>query len=272
MEIFLWVLTLIAGAVAGVIATRTSDRWFRPLGDYELWVDYTATPLFVELPYVAATGLTYSIDSTTLEQPYQVRLWVWRAGSKDVRADAFTGDLVVKLGVPLVPSSMRSDEHTSGAEVGLYVEDGQATFRMRPSLVRPDFVARYDFVSDGRPQFQTHNPVADLKVSSFYAETKDENKARSILAGVGALLLVGGFLGMIALFVLGIIFGPQVVLYLPVTLLATFVGIGCLASSAEAVPRRARLARKILRSRVAGRVLSGSQVEHHADIFVLRER
>ncbi|MBF4592372.1 hypothetical protein ITJ58_01240 [Curtobacterium flaccumfaciens] len=266
----LWVVSLvisgIVGAVISIALQRTSDRWWRPLGDYELWIDYTATPLFME----HATDVSYVVDGTPVRRPYRVRLWAWRAGAKDVRADSFSGDFVARLGVPVIPSTVRADEHASGADVHLTVGES-ASWRIEQGIVRSDFFVRYDFISDGLPNVQTHNPVADLRVSSFYDETENQNLRSTVLASIGAVLLAGGLLWIIIGLILSQTIAPGLVPWVFLTMPAPFVGILFLASSSDAIPRRARLARKLLRARVGGRPLPARQIMLPDNVFVPRD-
>jgi len=262
----LWAVSLLLSAIVGVVLTRTSDRWLEPLGDHELWMDFTATPLFVKHPTTAATGVTYLVDGALVEAPYQVRLWVWRAGAKDVRADSFSDDLEIRLGAPVVASTVRSEEHTSAADVQFEAGEN-ATWRVRPSIVRADFLVRYDFISDGLPALQAHNPVADLRISSFYDDTENRNGRRTLFASVGAVLAIGGIIWFIVTAILTVAvnrdIGPWIPWGMPVAILGTLA----LASSSEAVPRRARLARKRLHERAGRRVLPYNQVQVPDTIF-----
>jgi len=262
----LWVVGLILSAVVSIALDRTSERWWRPLGDYELWIDYTATPLFVN----NASDVGYVVDGTPVEKPYRVRLWVWRAGSKDVRADSFSDNFVARLGVPVIPSTVRADEHTSGAGVQFDAGDS-ASWRVQPGIIRSDFVVRYDFISDGLPDVQTHNPVADLRVSSFYDETENRNTRRTVLAALGALLLVGGLLWLIIGAILTMTVNREIGIWVLLFMPAAIVGIMALASSSDAVPRRARLARKLLRARVGRQPLPARQITIQDNVFVPRD-
>ena len=266
----LWAVSVLLSAIVGVVFTRTSDRWLQPLGDHELWMDFTATPLFVKHPNTAATGVTYLVDGTPVETPYQVRLWVWRAGAKDVRPDSFSGDLEVRLGAPVVASTVRSEEHTSAADVQFEAGEN-AIWRVRPSIVRADFLVRYEFISDGLPAVQAHNPVADLRISSFYDDTENRNGRRALLASVGAALLVAGVLWFIVAAILSVAVNPDIGSWIPVGIPVAVIGVLALASSSEAVPRRARLARKRLHERVGRRVLPYNQVQVPDTIFVRPE-
>lgn len=265
-----WMVTILLSAIAGIVLQRTSDRWFRPLEDYELWVDYTATPLFPSFPKTATARFGYLVDGMPVDMPYQVRLWVWRAGPRDVRADSFSHDLVVRLGVPVVASTVRADEHASGAAVSFEAGD-RASWRLRPSIVRADFWARYDFVSDGLPDVQTHNPVADLRVSSFYDEIENRNLVGSLLAIAGGILLAGGIIAAVTGVVLTLGFGFDVGGWIQFALMAPIAGIAALASSSEAKPRRARLARKQLNERGERYALRGRQIEIVDTVFVPRK-
>ncbi|MGJ0390062.1 hypothetical protein [Microbacterium sp. CGR1] len=73
-----------------------------------------------------------------------------------------------------------------------------AVVRVKASLLRTGFVANYEFVSDGLPTFEMHNPVADLVVTSLFAEKRDKNLVGPILIIVGIVLgafgLVSGIL------------------------------------------------------------------------------
>lgn len=267
----LWAVSLLLSAIVGVIFTRTSDRWLQPLGDYELWMDFTAAPLFVKHPTTASTGVTYLVDGTPVETPYQVRLWVWRAGAKDVRPDSFSADLEIRLGTSVVASTVRSDEHTSAADVQFEAGES-ALWRVRPSMVPADFLVRYDFVSDGLPDLQAHNPVADLRISSFYDETENRNGRRVLLAAGGAVLLISGFLWFIVSSILAVTVNPDFDSWFAVGLLAVMLGVLALSSSVEAVPRRARLARKHLYRRVGRRVLPANQIQIPDSVFERRER
>jgi hypothetical protein len=266
----LWVVSIvisgIVGAVLSVALQRNSDRWWRPLGQYELWIDYTATPLFLE----HATDVSYVVDGTPVQQPYRIRLWVWRAGANDVRADSFSGDFVARLGVPVIASTVRADEHASGAEVQ-FTAGESASWQVKPGLVRSDFVVRYDFISDGLPNVQTHNPVADLRVSSFYDETENQNLRSTVLASIGAVLLAGGLLWIIISLILSQTVAQGLTPWVFVTMPAPIIGILFLASSSDAIPRRARLARKLLRARVGGRPLPARQIVLPDNVFVPRD-
>jgi len=266
----LWVVSLvisgIVGAVISIALQRTSDRWWRPLGDYELWIDYTATPLFME----HATDVSYVVDGTPVQRPYRVRLWAWRAGAKDVRADSFSNVFVAHLGVPVIPSTVRADEHASGADVQLTAGES-ASWRVEQGIVRSDFVVRYDFISDGLPNVQTHNPVADLRVSSFYDETENQNLRSTVLASIGAVLLAGGLLWIVIGLILSQTVAPGLVPWVFLTMPALIIGILFLASSSDAIPRRARLARKLLRARVGGHPLPARQIVLPDNVFVPRD-
>jgi hypothetical protein len=266
----LWVVTIVLSAVVGIVLQRTSDRWLQPLGDYELWMDFTATPLFVDHQTTASTAISHRVDGVQMEKPYQVRLWVWRAGERDVRADSFSDDFVVRLGVPVVASTVRMDEHTSAADVQF--EAGEAaSWRVRPSIIRTDFLARYDFISDGLPNLQTHNPVADLRVSSFYDETENRNHRQTFLASVGAILLLGGTLWLIVSTILSATVNADLGPWIAVGAIAMIASILALASSSDAIPRRARLARKRLHGRVGGHALLAAQIQIPDNVFVRRE-
>ncbi len=54
----LWAVSLLLSAIVGVILIRTSDRWLQPREDYELWMDFTATPMLVQHKATASAGLT----------------------------------------------------------------------------------------------------------------------------------------------------------------------------------------------------------------------
>jgi hypothetical protein len=264
----LWAVSVLLSAIVGVVATRTSDRWLRPLDDYELWIDFTATPLFVKHP--ASAAVTYLVDGTPVSKPYQVRLWVWRAGAKDVRRDSFSSDLEVRLGTAVVASTVRADEHSSATEVQ-FEPSASTTWRVRPSIIRSDFLARYDFISDGLPDIQAHNPVADLRISSFYDETKNRNGRRRLLASGGVVLFLGGVLWFVVCGILAVAVSPDLNSWFAVGMPGVMIGLLALASSSEAVPRRARLARKRLYGHVGRRVLPYNQIQGQDDVFERRE-
>lgn len=253
-----WAGVIISGVV-GVVLTRTSDRWLAPLEDHELWVDYHATPLFTATPSTAK-NISPSVDGVPTSAPYQVRLWIWRAGKKDVRADSFSGDFMVNLGVPVISSTVRADEHTATATAEFL--PSESSFRIKPSIVRTDFLARYDFVSDGLPDLQSHNPVADLRVSSFYDDVTRRNRGSNALGNTGGWVLIAGIIWLVGWTIAAVPadnfgFFTSLALY-------GFVGIAggviMLAASGGVIPRRARLARRVLNRRVGARALPAIQV------------
>lgn len=273
MDVLFWTFSLVAGGIVGVIITRLWDRWFTPFSERELWVDFSAKPLFLDTPAVAASGLKYTLDATEIARPYRVTLWAWRVGAKDLRADDFAGDLVAKIGVPVIASSLKRQEQTGRAIVDFQTDDGDALLVLKPSLVRPDFVVTYDFICDGIPTLQVTNPVADLRVGSFYLERGENNKIAPALATVGGLALVIGIGGM---FVAGIASRfmelGALEAAVPIGGALGIVGIGLLAGSSAVTPRRAKLARKLLQSRTKGYVLDRNQIRSPADDLVFQPR
>jgi len=263
MDIIWQIVLLVGGAVLGVVVTRLSDKWFSPLGE-ELWVDYSATSLTMAHAQVLAPEVTYRVGDRELAQPYRTRVFVWRVGTKDVRGDAFSDDLVLRLGVPVIESTLQSNELVSEAKVAFDVTDDDATITIAPSLVRPDFVAEYQFISDGLPKIQAHSPVADVKVTSFYSESRNRNRVGPVLATVGGVLLAGGLVTTITLAVVSKVSADQSVAGpLVFTLPGMFLGILLLAAASEISPRRARMARRALRSRIGRGALDGPQVESY---------
>lgn len=269
LTITFWV-TAVVGAIIGVVVTRTADRWFQQLGDYELWIDFTATPLFINHPQSTSKNFAYMVDGVTTSRPYQVQLWVWRAGTKDVRADSFSDDLIVRLGVPIVESTLRSDEQAGATKV-LFSAGEDPTWVVNPSIIAADFIAHYDFVSDGLPSLEIMSRVVDLRIASFYDEAENRNTRSTVLAAIGAVLLPGGLIWTI---VGSIIyrnnndFGQWFALGIP----PMFIGIFALGAVSAVIPRRARLARGVLRQRTGRRfLLPRNQIELPDNLFSFRE-
>ncbi|MBF0671345.1 MAG: hypothetical protein IR160_02025 [Salinibacterium sp.] len=257
MEIIWGIGTLVLGAVLGVAFQRGADQWFNALTDYELWVDYVAVPLSTQTK--AASELRYFVGNTELKEPHHIQLYVWRVGEKDVRADAFGDDLTIGLGVPIAPDSLRVIDYDGAVDLSFETGD-DAKLLIRPSLIRPDFVLSYSFISDGLPRIHAHNPVADLKMSSFYAESRNKNRIGTYLAAAGGLLLVGGLLAMVSMgFLTNVVPDLVAARIMTFSLPATLIGIVMLATSSTISPRRARLARKLLRSRTNRWALSEPQ-------------
>lgn len=263
-------MTAIVGAIIGVVASRTADRWFQQLGDYELWIDFTATPLFINHLRSTSRDFVYMVDGVPIAKPYQVQLWVWRAGTRDVRADSFSDDLVVRFGVPIIESTVRSDEQ-AGATKALFSAGEDPTWAVSPSIIATDFVVRYDFISDGLPSLETTSRVPDLRVASFYDEAENRNPRSTVLATMGAILLPGGVIWLIVGSVIynnNTDFGQWFILGMP----ATFIGIFALAGVSSVIPRRARLARGVLRRRTGRRfLLPRNQIELPDNLFSLGE-
>lgn len=261
MDILWQVVLVIAGGVVGVLFTRWADRWFNPIEDYELWVDFTAKPLTLRAE-VEKTGIEYVIDGQVMKDPHRVQLYLWRLGAKDVRLDSFGGeDLILKLGVPVSASSLKANESTGGADVDFETAD-EALVRLRPSLVRPSFAVHYEFITDGVPVIQTFNPVADLKMSSFFLEQTNRNIIGKVLVTLGVISVIGAF---VALITFGIMYRTDPVgndwaarvasLSLPMMIL----GFVSLVLGTIISPRRARIAVRQLRSRLGKRSLREPQ-------------
>lgn len=250
MDIVWQMLLLVAGAILGVVATRLIDRWFSPLGDHELWVDYSAYSLAAPWAQKLAPNLRYQIGDTQFSNPYYTRVYLWRAGAKDVPPTSFSGDLEIRLRVQIAPETIQASTRTGTSNVDFLVDEKDATVLIAPSIIRPDFVAIYEFVSDGEPQIQIHSPVADLRVTSFVAESLERNRIRPFLAWTGGVLLVVGILCMIGGAVLAaMVGGPN---YFGLGLIPAVLGVMSIAASADALPRRARMARRTLRARSPG--------------------
>lgn len=262
MDVFWQLMLLLGGGIVGVVFTRWAERWFNAVGDHELWIDYTAVPLTLGATVGEKMGVKYVVDDRTMRDPHNVSLFIWRLGKRDVRPDSFAGeDLTIEVGAPIAPSSLVSNVSTGGAILSFDVSDDRGEVRLKPSLVRPGFVANYEFITDGVPQLQTHNPVADLKISSFYGEKDKRNLIGPVLIVLGLVSLLGAFAALIVFGILYRVAGETWVLdYIWVTFPLMMGGFISLAVGSSISPRRARLARRKLRSMMNQRVLSEPQV------------
>lgn len=254
------------------MATQLWVRWFNAIGDHELWVDCTATGLALDAQVGQRFGLRHSVHGVEMEQPYNVSLFVWRMGAKDVRSDSFDGkDLTYRIKNRISMDSLVANESTGGASVHFESDGEGAVVRIKPSLIRPDFSANYEFVCDGVPQVERYNPVADLNLTSYYHEIKEKNIIGPTLFGVGA---VSGALAILSLIVglAGYNIDKEAFVWIPqwiwVVFLMLFGGLLLLMTGAEVAPRRARLSRKVARRRFGGRVLERGQVTSLSSLLI----
>ncbi len=247
-----WLLTLVLGAVLGAVlgvaVQRGYERWSHPLSDYELWIDFEASPLFAKGATERVPTLRYKLsDFDEFRRPHLVRLVVWHAGSKDVRADAFATDLRMQMGVDVAASSVRVVEQSGDADVTFETPAGDVGIRIRPSLIRPSFFVIYEFIADGLPFTLPNNPVADLTIGSFYSEVGKGNRIFRGLQRVGVGMILAALVGVVTLIIVNA-FGvdaPAPLAWLSGGLLAG--GLVCLPLSVTVTPRRAALARRRLR-------------------------
>lgn len=262
MEVFWQVVLLVAGGLIGVLFTRWADRWFNSFDDYELWIDITARPLTLGKKTSEQSGLEYVVHGQKMSDPHRVTLYMWRMGKKDVRPDAFGGsDFTVRVGSAVAPTSVSANENTGGADVSF--ETDEPAVRIRPSLVRPSFATRYDFIADGLPEVQTHNPVADLKTSSFFGEQMHRNIIGRVLVALGVLSVLAAF---VSIFVFGSIYNSDreanewAARWAAVTFPLLIGGFASLMIGSIISPRRARIAKRQIRSRLGKSALREPQI------------
>ena len=183
-----------------------------------------------------------------------MEVYLWSAGKKDIRPEAFTGQrsLTIEFGVPIV-SLLEDGKLVNADDTDLQLAGNSIT--IAPSLIRKRMAAKYRVLTDGAPSFKITNPIADLEsVRSYYEEWRSPTTAQKVakwtsraLYAIGGLVVVAGF----ALIPFASAINPDSPLSVPLTFLviAPFpVVLGSIIGSFRMfAPRAAGRALKTLR-------------------------
>lgn len=204
---------LVIGAVLGVGAQWIVDYFRRDeIEDFELWVQVESSSQKAEGIGRLNTGLSIHAGDTVVEDPYVVEIDVWGVGKKDIRSEQCDGqNLAFKLNVPIISELAGSTEGNIESARFSWSDDGVVS--LAPSLVRARVAKRYRFLTDGQPQLEWTNPVADLKISDFNVQWERPSRDRAIAKWLARILLwlsILAFIGVIIFIIArGANEGPQ---------------------------------------------------------------
>lgn len=204
---------LVLGALLGVVVQLIVDYFRRDeVEDFELWTDVQSTSQKAEGIGRLNTGLSIHAGNREVEDPYVVDFYVWGVGKKDIRTDQFGGQsLSFKLNVPIVSELTGSTEGNIESALFSWTDDGVVS--LAPSLVRARVAKRYRFLTDGKPDLQWTNPVADLRIYDIDDQWERPSKDRILAKWLARILLSLTILAIVGSVVFGIvrsvIEGPQ---------------------------------------------------------------
>jgi len=266
-------VSLVGGAILAIAGDRLYKKWRADAADYELWLNVEQVSLTSEDAPRLETGMQYVVDGKAVDQPHVVELDIWSAGTKDIRADMFHGDLPIEvnLNVPVIKQLPGARAHAAESTEMTITPAGPV--QITPSLIKHDMVTRYRFLTDGKPRLTWDHRVADLHVYDLDHEWNTPTLDRRIARVVGVVILVTLILGFIGLIVSSYIipvearrewfdgllageippgaldnvlyippFHPWVLL-IPMSIPALLVGLFTYAAKASRMPRRASDAR-----------------------------
>lgn len=193
LEIFLWLL----GIPTGIFATWLYDRFRNRTEDAALWIDGELVSTPDSMASSLELGLTtLDENGTTVTAPVVIDLYLWSAGRKDIQRNLF--DDSEPLLIPLNAKVIR--ELGGGRKVAAdraLVSVDSGGVRVDPSLVRKEIAIHWRLLLDGIPSFrpeEVDNPIADLRVRSFWHEWRHPtpgNVVRKIVGGALALIGLG---------------------------------------------------------------------------------
>ncbi|MFU8946170.1 hypothetical protein ACLRGF_05480 [Mycetocola zhadangensis] len=193
-------ITLVLGAVLGIGGQLLLDARKGQVEDYELWVDVREASQKAEGIGRLNTGLSLvAAGDRVVTDPYVVDFYVWGVGKRDVRTEQFDGqDLEFHLNVPIIDELEGSTQ--GNLESARFSFDKDGVVRLAPSLVRARAAKRYRFLTDGKPQLEMVNPVADLNIFDFSEQWQKPTKGQVVakrLAITLTTLAVLAFIGSI---------------------------------------------------------------------------
>jgi hypothetical protein len=204
---------LVIGALLGVVIQLIVDYFRRDeVEDFEVWTDVQSTSQKAEGIGRLNTGLSIHAGDREVEDPYVVDFYVWGVGKKDIRPEQFAGQsLEFKLNVPIVSELKGSTEGNIESALFSWSDDG--VVRLAPSLVRARVAKRYRFLTDGEPDLEWTNPVADLRVYDLDEQWEQPSRDR-VFAKWSARILVSliiiALLGALVFSIVrSVIEGPQ---------------------------------------------------------------
>jgi hypothetical protein len=253
-------ISLIAGAILGVVFQWLFERSRLVADDYELWVDIQVRSLRSKGASRLGTNFEYLVDGeVVVENPVEVDLFLWSAGRRDIPRAHFDDSrpLSITLGAAVV-SELDGGGSNATDDVAMTLAP-HGELLVEPSLIRKTMAVHYRLLMDGNPTISVENPIENVTVRSFYHDWRSHR--RSAQKWIGLLIILSFF----AAFVLAIVFDdvtsgwlenaglpPAIIALVGVSLF--FLGTGLMTSS-DLAPRRAQRAVRTLRRSLGARVI-----------------